>query len=81
MPVGADDPSTTNWLETSGRPETILLARYLLPTADRQPNRADLTSLSHRRPPETPSAPRLAGPDREGTSTRPGLLIVTGWFC
>ena len=32
--VGPDDPGTGNWLDTTGRTETILLARYLLPEAD-----------------------------------------------
>ncbi|MEM8621407.1 MAG: DUF1214 domain-containing protein [Actinomycetota bacterium] len=29
--VGPDNPGTVNWLDTKGRRETILLARYLLP--------------------------------------------------
>jgi hypothetical protein len=37
MLVGPDDPGTTNWLDTKGRRETILLARYLLPTAELPP--------------------------------------------
>jgi hypothetical protein len=31
MLVGPDDPGRGNWLDTKGRTETILLARYLLP--------------------------------------------------
>ena len=30
--VGPDDPGHRNWLDTKGRTETIVLARYLLPT-------------------------------------------------
>ena len=40
MLVGPDDPGTdgsSNWLDTKGRHETILLARYLLPEADLPP--------------------------------------------
>lgn len=32
--VGPDDPGVENWLDTKGRTETILLARYLLPEAE-----------------------------------------------
>jgi hypothetical protein len=32
--VGPDDPGTGNWLDTKGRTETILLARYLLPEGE-----------------------------------------------
>ena len=35
--VGPDDPGTGNWLDTKGRRETILLARYLLPEAELPP--------------------------------------------
>ncbi len=31
MLVGPDDPGRGNWLDTKGRSESILLARYLLP--------------------------------------------------
>ena len=38
MFVGPDDPGdAVNWLDTKGRTETILLARYLLPEADLPP--------------------------------------------
>lgn len=37
MLVGPDDPGTGNWLDTKGRRETILLARYLLPEAELPP--------------------------------------------
>lgn len=37
MLVGPDDPGMGNWLDTKGRTETILLARYLLPTAELPP--------------------------------------------
>lgn len=35
--VGPDDPGGGNWLDTKGRRETILLARYLLPEAELPP--------------------------------------------
>ncbi|MFW2334077.1 DUF1214 domain-containing protein [Ilumatobacter sp.] len=35
--VGPDDPGTGNWLDTKGRTETILLARYLLPERELPP--------------------------------------------
>lgn len=35
--VGPDDPGTGNWLDTKGRRETILLARYLLPENELPP--------------------------------------------
>ena len=37
MLVGPDDPGTGNWLDTKGRTETILLARYLLPDSELPP--------------------------------------------
>lgn len=37
MLVGPDDPGTGNWLDTKGRTETILLARYLLPENELPP--------------------------------------------
>ncbi len=37
MLVGPDDPGTRNWLDTKGRTETILLARYLLPEGELPP--------------------------------------------
>ena len=37
MLVGPDDPGHGNWLDTKGRTETILLARYLLPSAELPP--------------------------------------------
>jgi hypothetical protein len=37
MVVGPDDPGHGNWLDTKGRTETTLLARYLLPEADLAP--------------------------------------------
>jgi hypothetical protein len=37
MLVGPDDPGTGNWLDTKGRSETILLARYLLPEDELPP--------------------------------------------
>ncbi len=37
MLVGPDDPGSGNWLDTKGRRETILLARYLLPEAELPP--------------------------------------------
>ena len=37
MLVGPDDPGHANWLDTKGRTETILLARYLLPAAELPP--------------------------------------------
>ncbi len=37
MLVGPDDPGTRNWLDTKGRTETILLARYLLPEDELPP--------------------------------------------
>ena len=35
--VGPDDPGGGNWLDTKGRRETILLARYLLPEGELPP--------------------------------------------
>ena len=35
--VGPDDPGQPNWLDTKGRRETILLARYLLPENELPP--------------------------------------------
>ena len=37
MLVGPDDPGHPNWLDTKGRRETILLARYLLPENELPP--------------------------------------------
>jgi hypothetical protein len=37
MLVGPDDPGRRNWLDTKGRTETILLARYLLPEDELPP--------------------------------------------
>lgn len=37
MLVGPDDPGGGNWLDTKGRTEMILLARYLLPKAELPP--------------------------------------------
>ncbi len=37
MFVGPDDPGHANWLDTGGRTETILLARYLLPDKELPP--------------------------------------------
>lgn len=37
MFVGPDDPGHANWLDTKGRRETILLARYLLPESELPP--------------------------------------------
>lgn len=37
MLVGPDDPGSGNWLDTKGRTETILLARYLLPEDELPP--------------------------------------------
>lgn len=37
MLVGPDDPGAGNWLDTKGRTETILLARYLLPEDELPP--------------------------------------------
>ncbi|MFK7918475.1 MAG: DUF1214 domain-containing protein [Ilumatobacter sp.] len=37
MLVGPDDPGSSNWLDTTGRRETILLARYLLPDNELAP--------------------------------------------
>ncbi len=37
MLVGPDDPGAGNWLDTKGRRETILLARYLLPEDELPP--------------------------------------------
>ncbi len=37
MFVGPDDPGRPNWLDTKGRRETILLARYLLPENELPP--------------------------------------------
>ncbi len=45
MLVGPDDPGTGNWLDTKGRTETILLARYLLPEADLPPITTSLITI------------------------------------
>ena len=37
MLVGPEDPGGGNWLDTKGRTETILLARYLLPESALRP--------------------------------------------
>ncbi|NND74501.1 MAG: DUF1214 domain-containing protein, partial [Ilumatobacter sp.] len=37
MFVGPDDPGHPNWLDTEGRRETTLLARYLLPEHELPP--------------------------------------------
>lgn len=37
MLIGPDDPGTGNWLDTKGRTQTILLARYLLPEGELPP--------------------------------------------
>ena len=37
MLVGPDDPGGGNWLDTKGRTEAILLARYLLPAGELPP--------------------------------------------
>ncbi|MEO1059657.1 MAG: DUF1214 domain-containing protein [Actinomycetota bacterium] len=43
--VGPDDPGGGNWLDTKGRTETILLARYLLPEAALPPIATTLIGL------------------------------------
>jgi len=45
MLVGPDDPGTGNWLDTKGRTETILLARYLLPESELPPIVTSLISV------------------------------------
>lgn len=45
MLVGPDDPGTGNWLDTKGRTETILLARYLLPENELPPIVTKLISV------------------------------------
>jgi len=45
MLVGPDDPGTGNWLDTAGRRETILLARYLLPEDDLPPITTRLVTI------------------------------------
>ena len=37
MVVAPEDPGHPNWLDTKGRTETILLARYLLPEGELPP--------------------------------------------
>ena len=43
--VGPDDPGGGNWLDTKGRTETILLARYLLPTAELPPITTNVVAI------------------------------------
>lgn len=43
--VGPDDPGSGNWLDTKGRTETILLARYLLPENELPPIVTRLVSV------------------------------------
>ncbi|MDH3707408.1 MAG: DUF1214 domain-containing protein [Acidimicrobiia bacterium] len=43
--VGPDDPGTGNWLDTKGRTETILLARYLLPEDELPPIVTNLVAI------------------------------------
>lgn len=43
--VGPDDPGTGNWLDTKGRTETILLARYLLPEDELPPITTNLITI------------------------------------
>ncbi|MGI9603774.1 MAG: DUF1214 domain-containing protein [Acidimicrobiales bacterium] len=45
MLVGPDDPGGGNWLDTKGRTETILLARYLLPEDELPPIITNLITL------------------------------------
>ena len=43
--VGPDDPGQGNWLDTKGRTETILLARYLLPEDELPPIVANVINI------------------------------------
>lgn len=43
--VRPDDPGTGNWLDTKGRTETILLARYLLPERELPPIVANIVNI------------------------------------
>jgi hypothetical protein len=43
--VGPDDPGRGNWLDTKGRMETILLARYLLPGGELAPIVANVVEI------------------------------------
>ncbi len=43
--VGPDDPGHGNWLDTKGRTETILLARYLLPEDELAPIVANVINI------------------------------------
>jgi len=45
MFVGPEDPGTDNWLDTKGRTETILLARYLLPEKELPPIITNLINI------------------------------------
>ena len=45
MLVGPDDPGNGNWLDTKGRTETILLARYLLPDNELPPVITNLINI------------------------------------
>ncbi|MEM1332480.1 MAG: DUF1214 domain-containing protein [Actinomycetota bacterium] len=45
MLVGPDDPGGGNWLDTKGRSETILLARYLLPDGALRPISTRLVTI------------------------------------
>ncbi len=45
MLVGPDDPSSGNWLDTKGRTEMILLARYLLPESELPPITTEVISI------------------------------------
>ena len=45
MLVGPDDPGSGNWLDTKGRTETILLARYLLPEGELAPIVCNLINI------------------------------------
>jgi len=45
MFVGPEDPGTDNWLDTKGRSETILLARYLLPEKELPPIITNLINI------------------------------------
>ena len=42
---GPDDPGSGNWLDTKGRTETILLARYLLPSNELSPITTNLINI------------------------------------
>ncbi len=45
MLVGPDDPGTGNWLDTKGRREVVLLARYLLPENELPPIVTNLINI------------------------------------